>query len=103
MGFIDEHIEKELTLRRQEADGTKRAKTIYPVPDDQLGEYRSLGRAVGESYGLAVYEAVLHCEHFFDRVAGYRLVHGSELDMMERVTGRSFVSIEFYESRHARD
>lgn len=73
-------------------------KTIYPVAEDHLGEYKVLGRASGSDLNVALLMAYNHCADFYDRVAAYRLVTDDELT---RAVGKHGPVIEFLERRPA--
>ena len=97
---VREDITKQLTFGIQHPDGRDERKTIYPIADDELADYVSLGRGTAEPEVFpahAIYQAFRHVPDFFHRAAGYRLGSWRDTEMLSDATGRAFVSIEFFE------
>lgn len=95
-----EDITKQLTFGVQHLDGSHERKTIYPIADNELADYTSLGRGIAEPEVFpahALYEAFRYVPDFFQRAAAYRLGSRSDTERFSNVAGRSFLSIEFFE------
>src|SRR5450759_4331961 len=76
---------------------TGELRTIGEIADEDLPRYRSLGSGVGGSFILAFSPGTRHCPDFEDRVAGFRIEKGELAATLERETGRSYLSVRFYE------
>jgi hypothetical protein len=90
-------ISRHLSFGVEDLDGRTERKTIYLISDEDIDGFDSLGRASAQFVGLAIHMAFRHVQHFFQRVAGYRLTDSPEADVMEEAFGRHYDTIEFFE------
>ncbi len=79
-------------------DGTIEEREIKRITKKETKDYKLLGKAIGESYGLCMYLVHKHCPNFRKRVVAFRVLRkNKESKIMEDITEREFRVFEFYE------
>jgi hypothetical protein len=92
------------TIKRQTADGKKEEKQIFEIAEEEVGNFVRMGVGSGPTFGFCVYMGLKHCEDFFDRVRGYRIVSGGLAAMIDEAQAKAglvkpkTINVEFYEN-----
>lgn len=94
---VNDDITKQISFGTSVGRDHTERKTIYPIREDDLGSYHSLGGGSGQFLGHILYMAFRHVPDFFERAAGYRITHGGADEVFESVVGKPYLTIEFYE------
>ena len=85
-------------VRKTSIDGHFEAKTLYRLEEGEEKYYNLLGEGCGID--------LIHCcilggkykENFWERVFAYKIsLNREQADMIEKITGKHYISVEFYE------
>lgn len=73
-------------------------KKLVELTEEEARKYKSIGKASGVSLGMCFFLAHKHCNNFRERCVGYRIIKEDEMaSMFTKVTGKEYMSVEFYE------
>lgn len=79
-------------------DGRKESKFIYGLEEGEEKYYSLLGGGCGVNLMHCCVMGEKYKENFWDRVFAYKISQDrKQADMIEKVIGNSYISVEFYE------
>jgi len=104
-------MKNSIIIKQTNAQG-EQTKEIYEISEDEINNYLTLGKAVGQSFEHCFYLGAKHKENFWHRVYGYQFIKDEKIEKLleeeiKKATGQiqHYISVCFYEKlteeRHA--
>ena len=85
-------------LLTMHSDQGELTKEIFELAEENLREYKILGKGLGINMSHCLQLANKHCNGFLNRVVRYRVVKDDEqAKMLASVTKKEYIAVEFYE------
>ncbi|MDX9913680.1 MAG: hypothetical protein RBS77_03820 [Candidatus Moranbacteria bacterium] len=85
-------------IRRESPDGATEEAVIYGLEDGEEQYYRILGTGYGVNFAHCFSMGHKNKENFWERVFAYKIsLNREQADMIEKITGKHYISVEFYE------
>ncbi len=73
-------------------------KKLIELTEEEAKKYKVIGKASGISLGMCFFLAHKHCNNLRARCVGYRIIEKDKMaSMFSGVTGKEYISVEFYE------
>jgi hypothetical protein len=74
--------------------------TLHKLEDGEEWRYKLIGSGCGINFGHCFWEGVSHSDNFQKRVVAYKNISNKEGSLaltLERLTGKKYLEIKFYE------
>jgi len=85
-------------MRKTATDGSSEDTKIYGLEDGEEQYYTILGTGYGINIAHCFSMGSKNKEKFWERVFAYKVIpNGDHVNLLERVTGEDYISVEFYE------
>jgi hypothetical protein len=99
MSTLNDDITRQISFAASVGRDHTERKTIYPIPEEDLGSYLPLGGGSGQFLGHILHMAFMHVPEFFERAAGYRIMEDRAAEVFEAVVGQPYFTVVFYEKK----